>query len=181
MTETKIPNKILERKLSRVAWIFSAVVFLLVVMMRRIHLEVAVDFSGLPAIYSVINLTTFFLLLFAYYQIRYKKNVSAHQRLMTTSAILSGLFLLLYVLYHITSESTPFCQTGTIRYLYFFLLISHILLAAIILPFILFTYIRAYTYQFDRHKSLARWVFPLWLYVALTGPVIYVFLLPCYR
>lgn len=170
----------LEKRLNRLAWVFSGVVFLLVIMMRKIKLDVSLDFSFLPAIYSAINLLTFFILLFAFYQIRYRNNISLHRRLMSLSVILSGLFLVLYVLYHITSYETSFCREGAIRMIYFILLISHILLAAIILPFILFTYILAYTNQFSRHKILARWVLPLWLYVALTGPVIYFLLYPCY-
>jgi len=170
----------LEKKLNRIAWFFSAAVFLLVLLMRKIHIHLPVDLSFLPGIYSAINFITFCLLLLAYYQIRYLKNVKLHQKLMTTSVFLSGLFLLLYVLYHITSSEIVFCKEGGIRYFYFFLLVSHILLAAVILPFILFTYIRAFTSQFERHKRLARWVLPLWLYVSLSGPVIYLFLLPCY-
>ena len=173
-------QKALERKLNTGAWIFSAVVFLLVLMMRKIHFDVAVDLTSLPAIYSGINFITFLLLLLAFYQIRYRRNVELHRKLMTASVILSALFLLLYVLYHVTNSETAYCGEGMIRYLYFFLLITHILLAAIILPFILFTYIRAYTSQFLRHKALARWVLPFSLYVALTGPIIYLFLLPCY-
>lgn len=173
-------NKELEKKLNRLAWVFSAAVFLLVLLMRRIHLDIPIDLSFLPAVYSGINLITFGLLLLAFYQIRYKKNVQLHQKLMTVAVVLSGLFLLLYVLYHITSSETVFCKEGVVRYIYFFLLVSHIILAAIILPFILFTYIRGYTSQFIRHKRMARWVLPLWLYVALTGPVIYLFLYPCY-
>jgi putative membrane protein len=175
-----LPNIQREKKLNKIAWIFSAAVFILVLMMRRIHIDLSIDLSFLPAVYSTINFVTFCLLIFAFYQIRYEKNINRHRKFMTASVILSGVFLLLYVLYHITSEETSFCREGAIRYVYFFLLISHIILAAIILPFILFTYIRALTNQFDRHKKLARWVLPLWLYVAITGPVIYLFLLPCY-
>jgi putative membrane protein len=173
-------NIVLEKKLNRYAWVFSAAVFLLVLFMRRIKVDVGVELSFLPAVYSVLNTITFFLLLLAFYFIKYKKDVPTHQKLMSGAVLLSGLFLILYVLYHITSAETLFCQEGLIRNVYFVLLISHIVLAAIILPFILFTYIRAYTAQFPRHKKLARWVWPLWLYVALTGPVIYLLLLPCY-
>lgn len=180
MTGDQTENVVLERKLNKIAWAFSIVVFLLVLMMRRIHFSISVDISFLPAVYSIINFITFCILLAAFYQIRYVKNIKQHRKLMSIAVILSGLFLVLYVVYHITSSETTFCREGLIRCFYFFLLISHILLAAIILPFILFTYIRAYTNQFERHRALARWVFPLWLYVALTGPVIYLLLLPCY-
>jgi putative membrane protein len=170
----------LEKKLNRAAWAFSALVFLLVLVMRRLKVDTSFDLSFLPGVYSVINFVTFCLLLVAFYQIRFRKNVRLHQNLMTTSVILSGLFLLLYVTYHLTSEETAFCRDGVIRVIYFVLLVSHIVLAAVILPFILFTYIRAFTGQFNRHKQLARWVLPFWLYVAITGPVIYLLLYPCY-
>lgn len=175
-----VPNIALEKKLNRYAWLFSVAVFFLVLVMRRIKLDLGADLSFLPAVYSVLNTITFLLLLLAFYFIRYKKDVVTHQKLMSAAVLLSGLFLILYVLYHITNAETSFCREGFIRTIYFLLLISHIVLAAIILPFILFTYIRAYTAQFTRHKKLARWVWPIWLYVALTGPVIYLLLLPCY-
>lgn len=170
----------LERKLNRAAWVFSVLIFLMVLMMRRFKVDTTLDLSFLPTVYSGINFVTFCLLLVAFYQIRFRKNVRLHQNLMTAAVILSGLFLLLYVLYHLTSEETAFCREGMIRVIYFVLLVSHILLAAVILPFILFTYIRAYTGQFSRHKKLARWVLPFWLYVAISGPVIYLLLYPCY-
>ena len=175
------PNIVLEKKLNRLAWVFSGLVFLLVLFMRRFHFSIGVELSFLPAIYSVLNGIIFCLLLVAFYFIRFRKNASIHRKLMTVSALLSGLFLILYVLYHITNPETIFCREGIIRSVYFFLLITHIFLAAVILPFILFTYIRAYTAQYMRHKKMARWVFPLWLYVAITGPVIYLLLLPCYQ
>jgi len=95
---------------------------------------------------------------------------------MTTSA----LFLICYVVYHFTTPETPYCGEGNIRYLYFFLLITHILLAGGILPFILLTFNRGWLGIVDRHRKMARWVFPLWLYVAISGPVIYLMLKPCY-
>ncbi|MCL4117344.1 UNVERIFIED_CONTAM: hypothetical protein GTU68_007684 [Idotea baltica] len=148
--------------------------------MRQIKLDLGIDFGFLPAVYSSLNFITFCFLLFAFYKIRFKRDVAGHQRFMTMSVVLSGAFLILYVLYHITSPETSFCREGLIRPTYYFLLVTHIILAAVILPFILFTYIRAFTNQFARHKKMARWVFPLWLYVALTGPIIYLLLLPCY-
>jgi putative membrane protein len=92
----------------------------------------------------------------------------------------SALFLLSYVLYHFTTPETRFGGEGVIRYIYFFILITHIILAALTLPFILLTFNRAYTDQFDRHRKMARWVFPLWLYVAVTGPICYLMLKPYY-
>ncbi len=173
-------SRVEERKLNRWAWFVSMVVFLLVVVMRRFKIETNIDFTYLPAIYSTINAITFVLLLIGFYLIRFRRDQISHQRVMSAAMVASGLFLLLYVLYHMTTPETSFCGEGPSRAIYFMVLISHIVLAAVILPFILFTYIRAYTKQFQRHKKLARWVWPLWLYVAASGPIIYLMLRPCY-
>ncbi|MBL7775445.1 MAG: DUF420 domain-containing protein, partial [Saprospiraceae bacterium] len=109
-----------------------------------------------------------------------KKNVVAHRRSIYAAMVCSGLFLVSYVLYHFTTPETRFGGTGFIRTLYFFILITHVVLAAVILPFILLTFNRAYTAQYERHRKMARWVFPLWLYVAITGPICYLMLRPYY-
>ncbi|MDX1479650.1 MAG: DUF420 domain-containing protein [Saprospiraceae bacterium] len=173
------PNIALARRLNIVAWVISALVLGLVVMMRRIKLETSVDFSMLPAVHAAINTITSLVLIMAFVQIR-KKRVERHRRLMYVAIFLSLLFLLSYVTYHITTPETAYCKEGSIRMVYFTLLISHIVLAAIIFPFILFTFIRAYTRQYDRHRRMARWVFPIWLYVAVSGPIVYLMLRPCY-
>ena len=170
----------LSRKLNRWAWIVSIVVFLLVVSMREFKIQTAVDFTFLPAIYSVLNALTAILLLLGYYFIRVRKNMKQHRLVMQIAIVSSALFLLLYVLYHVTTPDTLYCGEGGMRTIYFILLISHIILAATILPFILMTYIRAYTNQFIKHKRMAKWVWPLWLYVAITGPLVYLMLMPCY-
>lgn len=177
--EVTPPNIELAKKMNKVAWVVSAAVLLLVVFMRQIKIDTAVDFTFLPGVYSTINGIVAVFLIAALLAIK-KGNASLHRKLMTAAMGLSAVFLLCYVLYHITTPETKFCQEGGIRYVYFFLLITHIVLAAIIFPFILFTYIRAYTHQFAKHVRLAKWVFPLWLYVALTGPILYLMLLPCY-
>ncbi len=169
----------LEKKLNKWAWIVSGAVFLVVVFMRRIKIDTEIDFSFLPPFHSSVNAITAVVLLLALFFIK-KGRASMHRKFMTLALILSMVFLLSYVVYHITTPETPFCGEGPVRYVYFFLLITHIVLAAVILPFILFTYIRAYTNQFARHKKMARWVYPLWLYVAVTGPILYLFLMPCY-
>lgn len=179
MTDIFPVNTSLEKKLNRASWLISAVVFLVVVFMRRIRIETSIDFSFLPPLYSALNGLTAVLLIGALVFIK-RGMAHWHRKVMTMALMTSFLFLICYVLYHITTPETSYCGAGGIRYFYFFLLISHIVLAAVILPFILFTYIRAYTNQFDKHKSMARWVFPLWLYVAITGPVIYLMLQPCY-
>ena len=99
---------------------------------------------------------------------------------MLTAIVTSCLFLLSYITYHVTTPETVYCGTGAVRMVYLFILITHVILAGVIVPFILFTFIRAYTNQIDRHRRMARWVFPIWLYVAVSGPVVYLMLLPCY-
>ncbi len=94
--------------------------------------------------------------------------------------VLSALFLVLYVLYHMTSDSTAFGGQGAIRYVYYFILITHILLSIGVIPVVLFTYLRAWQGDFVRHKSLARITFPVWLYVAITGVIIYFMISPYY-
>ena len=173
------PNLELSKKLSKYAWLVSAAVFIMVVAMRRIKIDTSIDFTWLPAFYSTLNGIVAVVLIMGLLAIK-RSNATLHRKLMTTAMILSVVFLLCYVLYHITTSETKYCGEGTIRYFYFFLLITHIILAAGILPFILFTYIRAYTNQFGKHVKMARWVFPLWLYVAVTGPAIYAMLSPCY-
>lgn len=180
MKQVVEPNLELASKLNKSAWIISGVVFLLVVSMRKIHFDTSIDFSFLPGVYSFINGAVALVLLAALLSIK-KGNAQMHRKLMTFALVLSATFLLMYVVYHTTTPETKFCQEGPIRTIYFFLLITHIVLAAVILPFILFTYIRAYTNQFVKHVKMARWVFPLWLYVALTGPILYWLLYPCYQ
>lgn len=173
------PNIALEKKLNKWAWILSAIVFLVVVSMRKIKIDTAIDFGFLPPFHATVNGLAAVVLVAALLAIK-QARANLHRKLMTTALVLSCVFLLSYVIYHITTPETSYCGVGPIRNVYFFLLITHVVLAAVILPFILFTYIRAYTNQFERHKRMARWVFPLWLYVAVTGPVLYLMLRPCY-
>lgn len=178
-TQVVPPNLELAKKLNKWAWVLSGAVFLLVVFMREIKIPTDIDFTFLPPIYATMNGLAAVFLIAALLAIK-RGNASLHRKLTTAALGMSILFLLLYVVYHITTPETNYCGTGPIRYVYFFLLISHIILAAVILPFILFTYIRAYTNQFEKHRRMAKWVFPLWLYVAITGPVLYIMLSPCY-
>lgn len=135
--------------------------------------------SFLPPIYASINGITAILLILAVRAIK-NGNRSLHEKLMTTAIACSVIFLVMYVAYHMTSESTKFGGEGIIRYVYFFILLTHIALSVIIIPLVLFTYVRALSKQFDRHKKLARITFPLWLYVAVTGVVVYLMISPYY-
>jgi putative membrane protein len=135
--------------------------------------------SFLPPMYASINGLTAILLVSAVIAIK-KGNKKRHERLMTAAIACSVIFLIMYVAYHITSEATKFGGEGFIRYVYFFLLITHILLSIIIIPLVLFTYVRALSQSFDRHKKLAKITFPLWLYVAVTGVIVYLMIAPYY-
>ncbi len=136
-------------------------------------------FSFLPMLNATINGTTFFVLIAALVAIK-NKNVVLHKRLMWTALILSVLFLLSYVLYHATTPSTSFGGEGTIKYVYFFILLTHILLSAIVVPLVLLTLVRALTEKFDQHRKLAKITLPIWLYVTLTGVLVYLMISPYY-
>jgi putative membrane protein len=179
MSEQKSPNIALEKKLNIGAYIVSGVVLVLVATMHKIHINHNIDFTFLPALYSVFNALTAVVLIYALVQIK-KRNVDKHRKAIYLAMVFSVFFLLGYVVYHLSYPDTKYCGVGNIRYVYFTMLITHIVLAAAIFPFILFTFIRAYTGQYDRHKKMARWVFPLWLYVAVTGPILFLMIRPCY-
>lgn len=167
-----------EKSRSVLITILSVAIPIVVVLLFLIKIR-GYDFTFLPAIYAAINGLTALLLLAALYYIKNKK-VALHQRLMTICIGLSALFLVLYVLYHITTDATPYGGSGAIRYLYYFLLISHITLAVSIVPLVLFTYSRALSKNFVKHKALAKWTFPLWLYESVTGVIIYLMIRPYY-
>lgn len=133
----------------------------------------------LPPIYASINGLTAVVLVAAVMAIKNGKR-RLHENLMKFAIGLSIAFLGMYVAYHMTADSTPFGGEGTIRYIYFFILITHIALSVIIIPFVLFTYVRALAQRFDQHRKLARITFPLWLYVAVTGVIVYLMISPYY-
>ena len=172
-------SKNLEKRLNLAAYLVSLVVLLLVGLMRRVKLETGIDFSFLPPVHASLNALTAVILLVAYYHVR-NKNIPAHRKSIYAAMVCSALFLVSYVLYHFTTPETRYGGEGTVRVVYFFFLITHVVLAAVILPFIFLTFNRAYTEQYARHRKMARWVFPLWLYVAITGPVCYLLLKPYY-
>lgn len=137
------------------------------------------NLSFLPPIYASINGLTAILLIVAVVAIKNGKRL-LHERVMKTCIGLSASFLVMYVLYHMTSDSTPYGGEGTIRYIYFFILITHIILSVVIIPMVLFTFVRGLYGEYERHKALARFTFPLWLYVAITGVVVYLMISPYY-
>ena len=135
--------------------------------------------SFLPPIYATLNGATAMLLVLAVYFIK-EGNVQAHKRVMQTAIACSVLFLVMYVAYHMTSDSTPYGGKGFIRYIYYFILISHILLSVVVIPLVLVTYVKALSEQFDKHKKIAKIAYPVWLYVAITGVIVYFMIAPYY-
>lgn len=145
----------------------------------RVKIE-GYDFSFLPPIYATVNGVTALLLVAAFMAIR-SKRVVLHRRLMKTCIFLSFCFLVMYVAYHMTSDSTPYGGEGWIRSVYYFILVSHILLSVAVVPLVLLTFARALSGDFERHRALARFAFPIWLYVAVTGVIVYVMISPFYQ
>jgi|TARA_B110000902_G_scaffold103489_1_gene122265 putative membrane protein len=133
----------------------------------------------LPPIYASINGLTAILLIAAVIAIK-KGNRKLHERLNTFAIICSLAFLLMYILYHMTSDSTKFGGEGAIKFVYYFILITHVILSIIVIPFVLTTYMRAKLGNFPQHKKIAKITFPLWLYVAITGVVVYLMISPYY-
>ena len=156
----------------------SVVIPLAVAILFRVKIP-GYDLSFLPPIYATINGITAILLVAAVISIKNGNRV-LHERLMKTCLVLSASFLVMYVSYHITSDSTPFGGVGWIRPVYFFILISHIVLSVAVVPLILFSFSRALQGDFERHKRLAKFTFPIWLYVAITGVVVYLMISPYY-
>ncbi len=173
------PNLTLAKKLNIAAWIATVVVLGLVFGMHYLSLPFELDVSILPKINAILNSIAGVFLLLALYFIK-KGDYRLHSKMIYCAVFFSICFLGCYVLYHITTEPTRFCKDGMIRTIYFVLLATHIISAALSFPFILFTFIRGFTFQVNKHKKMARWVFPVWLYVVVTGPICYLLLAPCY-
>lgn len=176
-------NSNLEKKFKTPIILVSIIIPIAVVLLFSIRLK---DFginvaplSFLPPIYATINGITAALLVSAVVAIK-KGNRAIHEKLMTSAIVCSVIFLLMYVAYHMTADPTKFGGEGIIKYVYYFLLLTHIALSVTIIPLVLFTYVKALAGQFDNHKKLAKITFPLWLYVAVTGVVVYLMIAPYY-
>ena len=175
------PNLPLAKRLNMGVYILSFVVLLLVGIMRRVHLDLPEGMSlrFLPAVHAILNSLVAILLVTAIVAIK-RGSVSVHKTAINLAMGCSGLFLLCYVAYHFTTPETSYGGEGPLKYLYYFLLITHIILAAVSLPFILYNWVLGFTNQFSRHRSFSKFVFPMWLYVAVTGPACYLLLRPYY-
>lgn len=180
----------------RLIWLVSLVVFLGIAILSGVKLNVSLGFD--PHIFAtfnaIINSCVALLLIAALIAVKSKKYI-LHKKLMIAAIILSILFLISYVSHHLLSGETKFGDldhnglvspdektlAGSLRYVYYFILLTHIPLAAVILPFILFTSYRALSGDFMKHKKLARITWPVWLYVAISGVVVYLLINPYYH
>jgi putative membrane protein len=187
----------IERKFNKPIIFVSILIPIVVAILFNVKLKdfgiIVEPLSFLPPIYASINGMTAILLIAALIAIK-SGNRKLHERLMTTAIGCSIVFLVMYVAYHMTADSTKFgdldhngivdatelAAVGSMRLVYFLILITHIILSIIIIPMVLFTYVRALASEFDRHKKLARITFPIWLYVAITGVVVYLMISPYY-
>ncbi|MCE7067744.1 DUF420 domain-containing protein [Dyadobacter sp. CY326] len=135
--------------------------------------------KGLPHVIGVINTLTAILLIAGYYFVK-NNNLTGHRRAMTCAFLLGAIFLVCYILYHISNESTPFGGQGVIRPAYYFLLISHITLSIVVVWFVLRAVYFGYTNQIASHRKAVKWALPIWLYVSISGVVVYLMISPYY-
>ena len=176
-------SNIIEKKYNK--WIITlsvlipvAVAVLFKIKLKDLGFNVA-PLPILPPIYATINGITAVLLVSAVLAIK-KGKKQLHEKLMKTAIACSLVFLVLYIAYHMTTDSTKFGGSGTIKYVYYFILLSHITLSIVTIPLVLITYVRALAEKFDKHKKIAKITFPIWLYVAVTGVVVYMMISPYY-
>ncbi len=167
------------KKFNRLITLVSIIVPLVVALLFGVKIPGVERLGFLPPIYASINGLTAVLLIMAVWAVKSGKR-QLHRNLMTTCVGLSVLFLIMYIIYHMTSESTVFGGEGLVKYVYYGVLISHIVLSVVVIPLVLRTYARAYLKNFEAHRRLARITFPIWLYVAVTGVVVYIMISPYY-
>ena len=166
------------KKYNRIIVLLSVAIPLVVAVLFGVKLDLELPVF-LPPIYASTNAITAVVLIIALWAIKSKKKV-LHERLMKTAVVLSALFLIMYVLYHMTSDSTSYGGEGFMKYIYYLVLISHILLSIVVIPFVLITFVRAITNDIERHKKIARITWPLWLYVTVSGVIVYLMIFPYY-
>ena len=166
----------------RLIWIISIIIFLAVLILSQLPKANIIPtwLRILPATNAVLNGCTFIILLFSFYFIR-KKKISIHKRLNITASILSTIFLLFYVTFHSFGVETRFPVDNPWRSTYLIILSTHIILAATVLPLVLLSLYRGLTMQVASHRKIARWAYPIWLYVTLTGVIVYLMISPYYK
>ncbi len=185
-----------DKLFSKLIWIVTAVVLLVVIALKLVPPpEAKPSFIYiLPHLIGAINATCSVLLMVSFIFIK-RKNIQAHKVTNVITFILSAIFLIFYILFHLYEKDTRFgdvdhdgllsatelAAVGATRYFYFFILLTHILLAIIVLPLILISFLRGFSMQIERHKKIVRWAFPVWLYVAVTGVIVYLMISPYYN
>ncbi|WKW47202.1 DUF420 domain-containing protein [Myroides sp. JBRI-B21084] len=176
-------NVQIEKKYNIWIWILSIAIPVVVAILFSVNLHDlgynVKPLTFLPPIYATINGLTAVLLIWAVAAIK-KGNKSLHEKLIKICIGCSLAFLAMYVAYHMTSIDIKYRGEGALRYIYFFILITHILLSIIIIPFVLVTFVRGISGAYQRHKKLARITYPMWLYVAVTGVIVYLMISPYY-
>lgn len=171
-----------DKAIFRLVWGVSIFVFVVVVLLQSkiITWKIIPDWVFfLPKLNAIINGTCTLLLLTSLYYIK-RRDIQTHKKLNIATFILSALFLVSYIIYHSTGNEAKFGGQGFIRPVYFFILITHIILAAVVLPLVLFSFYRGMKMQVEKHKKLVRWSFPIWLYVTITGVIVYLMMAPYY-
>ena len=171
-------NSLDEKKYNKLIVVLSIIIPVAVAALFGIKIDAKLPVF-LPPIYASVNALTALVLVLAFMAIQ-KKKIKLHERLIKFAIVLSMFFLLMYIAYHMTSDSTKFGGEGIAKYLYYFILLTHILLSIIVIPFVLITYVRAITNNIEKHKKIAKITFPLWLYVAITGVIVFIMISPYY-
>ena len=169
-----------EQKYNKLIIALSVAIPIAVAILFFVKIPNAKPLPFLPPIYAAINGLTAVLLVTAVIAIKNGKK-QLHENLMKLAIACSLVFLVMYIAYHMTTPSTKFGGEGMLKYVYFFILITHILLSIATIPLVLVTYVRALAQRFDRHKKIAKITFPLWLYVAVTGVIVYLMIAPYYN
>lgn len=173
-----LSNNISKRVIIAVSVLIPIVVALLFVI-EPPKVDLGIDLTIFPKFHAILNSIATVLLLTGLFFIK-QRNITAHKAMMLGALLVSAVFLVSYVVYHSLSEPTKFGGEGAVKYLYYFILITHVVLAAGVLPFILFTFYRALTSDFVKHRKMARYTLPIWLYVTVTGVVVYFMIAPYY-
>ena len=166
----------------RIIFAVSIVVFITVLLLSMLPKATVIPSYAflLPKLNAILNGTCSVLLIASYYNIR-KKNIAVHKRLNITAFLLSSLFLVSYIWFHSFGIDTRFPTDNALRPVYLFILITHIILAAIVLPLVLISFYYGITMQVQKHRRLTRWSFPIWLYVTITGVIVYLMISPYYQ
>jgi len=166
------------KRFKRIIILLSIILPVVIGVLFRVEIS-GLNTTFLPPVYATINGVTALLLIAAIIAIK-KGNRHRHENLIKGAMICSTSFLLMYTLYHITNGHTEYGGTGALEYIYYILLISHIILSVVVIPLVLFSYLRAWLGDFQAHKKITRYAFPVWLYVAISGVVVYLMISPFY-